>query len=243
MKIFNIFKRDSDADTHSKKKADTNAKNDLTSETDVKIKPSDASGEKSDDMRKKGTNWTSGSGTYSRIFFPRVENKKLSIILLENTQSSAKVTSIISKIIHRLSPSDFVCVITYGSTVRVGRVKKVSKFDDSELLDKDDLNDKACLYDALRTLNKVVKIAFEKTRYDDFGINQYKINSIDIIGIGSGVDVDSKISREESLRCFDEILSKTGVETKYFCFSEEAFIEVASIGFRSIGAFPSKKKE
>ena len=240
MKFFNILKRDSDADTHSKKKADTNAKNDLTSETDVKIKPSDASGEKSDDMRKKGTNWTSGS--YSRVFFPKIENKKLSIILLENTQKSSEVKEIILKIIHRLS-SDLVCVITYGSTVRVGRVKKVSKFDDSELLDKDDLNDKACLYDALRTLNKVVKIAFEKTRYDDFGINQYKINSIDIIGIGSGVDVDSKISREESLRYFDEILSKTGVETKYFCFSEEAFIEGASIGFRSIGAFPSKKKE
>ena len=172
---------------------------------------------------------------------PKVEKKKLTIICLENTKKSMEAKDIILKIIYKLISTDLICVITYGSTVKVEMVKKVRDFDYKKLLYMDDMNGDACLFDALKILADVVSIAYKKVLDDKSGINQYKIETIDVIGIGSGLDRGSKTKREEAIKSFDEILLNKDVETKYFCFSENNFKEVASIGFRSIGAFPSKK--
>lgn len=252
--LSNLFKRDKDNVTPStndpvaKDKVKTVSKSEKGDESDKKkegviITEEHVPEKKDDTVGKKKTTW-SGVGKHTSTFwFPKIVKKKLTIILLENTKKSFEERENILKIVNRLLSSDLVCTITYGSTVKVGCVKKAGKFDDKDLFDTDDLKDNACLYDALRILNKVVKLAFKKARYDEFGIDQYKISSIDIIGIGSGIDASSKIDKEGSLKVFDEVLSNTSVETKYFCFSEDSFKEVASIGFRSIGAFPSKKKE
>ena len=194
----------------------------------------------------KGT-YTTGSNTtqkptYSVQYswsYPRIVNKKLTIFLLENTKKSIDAKNTILKIIHKFSSSDLVCFITYGSTVKVGQVKKMSNFNTEKLLNIDDLNDNACFYDALQILHQVITIALNRVQDEKFGNDKYKIESIDVIGIGSGLDVGSKSSKDDAMESFSEIIEKR-IETKYFCFSEDNFTEVASIGFRSIGAFPTK---
>ncbi len=203
------------------------------------VSESKATEKKDDIMEKKKTGWQTPK-KYSNFFAPRIVNKKLTIILMENTPQSDAVKNIILKIIHRIPDSELVCVINYGSKVKVGRICKVKNFDDKKLLNSEDLKDDAfCLYDAIYTLNKVIKVAMKEARYESFGIDQYKITSIDVIGIGSGLDAASKTTREEAQKYFDDILLNSGVETKYFCFSEDTFKDVALLGFRSIGAFPS----
>lgn len=248
--IFDVFKRDKEPDDYfGDNKSDINKTSygEQKKPKTVKEKKTDSDESldvidlKKDDTIGKKKSFLGKGKTQSSWVYPRIIKKKLTIVLLENTKKSLEAKNIILKIIHRLLSTDLICIITYGSTIKVEKVVKVSDFADEKLLNIDDMNDNACLYDALEILNKVVTIALKKIQDDDFGINRYKIESIDVIGIGSGLDVGSKMNREEAIKCFDNILSKKDVETKYFCFSEDTFKEVASIGFRSIGAFPTKK--
>ena len=63
-----------------------------------------------------------------------------------------------------------------------------------------------------------------------------RINKIDVIGIGNCKDNGSKISKEQALRYFQKVANLHGVTTKYFCLSENSFIDAAEIGLHSIGA-------
>jgi hypothetical protein len=166
---------------------------------------------KREENMRKQSRFTGTGGTtktYSTWNYLRITDKKLTIILLENTQEAIDNKSTILKIIHRLNISDFVSVISYGSKVRVSEVSQVCEFDDEKFERK-----------------------FEK----------FRINTIDIIGIGSGTDEGSEATLEEAVNCFSNILAKSGIETKYFCFAETMFVEPAAIGFHSIGAFPKSK--
>ena len=74
----------------------------------------------------------------------------------EISKKSIDAKNTILKIIHKFSSSDLVCFITYGSTVKVGQVKKMSNFNTEKLLNIDDLNDNACFYDALQILKQSI---------------------------------------------------------------------------------------
>lgn len=256
-RIFDIFKFDKNPDDSSKDdkpstkrtrsvkedKPNSAISTDLTESSFTEPSFTESSHDelnKDDAMKNKKSYW-GGDRTRPSYIFPRVTKKKLTIVLLENTKKSLEAKGIILKIIHRLVSTDLICVITYGDNVKVNKVEKVSTFSDEKLLDENNVTENACLYDALKILKKVVIIADKKELDEDFGIDKYKIDSIDVIGIGSGLDVGSKAKMEEAIECFEDVLSKKDVDTKYFCFSEDTFKEVASLGFRSIGAFPSKK--
>lgn len=247
-RIFDVFKFDKNPDDSSRNdkpstKRTRSVKEDKTNSavsTDSTESSFDES-KKDDAVKNKKAYWGKDE-TRSSYIFPKVTKKKLTIVLLENTKKSIEEKATILKIIHRLVSTDLICVITYGDDVNVYKVKKVSEFSDEKLLDMDNVTENACcLYDALITLNKVVTIAYKRELNEDFGIDRYKIDSIDIIGIGSGLNVGSKTKIEEAIKCFDKILEKKDIDTKYFCFSEDTFKDVALLGFRSIGAFPSKK--
>ncbi len=172
---------------------------------------------------------------------PKVINKKLTIILLENTQKALDMKQEIQKIISRLVPDDYICVINYGSTVKAEKVSKVDSFNHAELLNAEIMSKETHFYDAFKTLEQIVSnnyLSIIKGKEES-----YKIKDIDIIGIGTGVDLGSTIDKELASYYFYETVFITDIETKYFCFTEDTVAEVAAIGFHSIGFFPSKSKE
>lgn len=172
--------------------------------------------------------------------FKQLLNKKLTIILLENSQMATNFKDMILKIIHRLDKDSYICVITYGNTISISKKCKIEDFQDENLLNENDLSNKYCLYDSLEILAEVIKDARHKVIENLF--ERHAIKYIDVIGIGSGLDIGSKMSKSEAVICFDKILNTDNINTKYFCFSEDTFIDVATLGFRSIGAFPKTNK-
>ena len=67
-----------------------------------------------------------------------------------------------------------------------------------------------------------------------------RINEIHIIGIGNCKENGSKISKEVALKYFKRVVNKKNVTTKYFCLSENSFVNAAEVGFHSIGAIYRK---
>lgn len=168
--------------------------------------------------------------TPKTVFQPLVD-KKLTIILIENTTKVAKESNIFLTDVKKLVPSGLVSIINYGSTVRQSEIVEVETFDKSIFL-YDDIRDDACLYDALVDLESLVSREYmhidEKKRI--------RVSNIEIIGIGTCTDTCSKSSKEVGIDCFCKVASKFKVVTKCFCLTEENFIDAAEIGFHSIGA-------
>lgn len=170
---------------------------------------------------------------YYKPFKPVVK-KKLTVLLLENTSLMGKHTEILMRIIKGLSLSDLLCVIQYGSKVEVGEIRETSTWKDAHLFQQSDLGEKACLFDALAELelliSKTIGIVEEKEK------EKVKIDTVDVIGIGTCKDNGSKISKEQGIERFYWVANRPNIITKYFCLTEENFADAAEIGFHSIGA-------
>ena len=67
------------------------------------------------------------------------------------------------------------------------------------------------------------------------------VNSIDIIGIGTGADNFSSVSDKLAMESFARVEKFDKITTRYFCIDEQYVINAAGIGFRSIGTIPKSK--
>lgn len=176
-------------------------------------------------------------GQLKHLFQPRVVDKyeKLTIVLIENTGEVARQKDNLEKIVKSLVTTGYVCIINYGSSVRESEMFEAKSFDCSKLLCQEDIGDKACLFDALVALKSLVD-----KKYNIVKENQYTriwVSGVDnIIGIGRCIDNCSTASRENGIEIFCEVAKSDNVVTKYFCLSEENFVEAATVGFHSIGA-------
>lgn len=175
---------------------------------------------------------------YCSFYCRRTVEKKLTIFLVENTSQIINEWDTVLKIIHKFSSKDLICFINYGSTINVGKIHTVHNVKNEKIFDVEDMSYKACLYDSLNVLKQIIDLTYEKTVEID-GLNT-KIESIEIVGIGSGKNIGSTIGKKEAMECFSKIRNNKNIDTKYFCFTEEVFTEIAALGFRSIGAFPRK---
>lgn len=169
---------------------------------------------------------------------PKIEvvydETKLTIILIENTEEVAKEKDKLEKIVKSLATTGYVCVINYGTTVREGKKIESTLFECNTLLCNEDVGTEASLYDALVILENVVKKYYKSVGWLKF--RRARITTIDIIGIGRCFDNCSVASIEKGIEAFENAVSFAGATTKYFCLSEDGFIDAATIGFRSIGA-------
>lgn len=172
----------------------------------------------------------------NRVFIPRIfeEDTKLTIILVENTEAVTKEKDKLEKIVKSLVTTGRVCVINYGKLVRKGKIVEAKDFECSKLLNEEVISQDACLYDALNALEEVVEENYKKT--EELKNKRIRIKSIDIIGIGRCIDNCSIIPSEMAIESFCIVADHRDVTTKYFCLSEENFIDAATIGFHSIGA-------
>lgn len=245
-RIFDFFKRESPKDEYVKKEnipsiyeqwGEPQQETNLRSEPNtVNQKPDESQKEKSKIIVKSPEEI---KYTPKKVYYKKTVDKKLTIILLENTKRAVLFKDIILKIIQKLERNDYICIINYGSMINANKVIMVKDFRDENLFKLSDLGDKCCLYDSFKVLIEAIKIARYKI-LDDI-IERHSIKYIDVIGIGSGFDIGSTITKSEAVTLFDKVINTENVETKYFCFSEEGFINVAALGFRSIGAFPKRE--
>ena len=163
-------------------------------------------------------------------------SKKLNIILIENTNEVAKENDKLIKIIKNfVNDSDLVSIIHYGSETEKIQICEFSKLKDEDFCCSENIGENACLYDTLVEVEKFVSEKFMKV--EEINSKKFKIESIDIIGIGRCFDNCSKNSKELGINSFAKISKNaTKILTKYFCLTEEFFLEAAEVGFRSIGS-------
>ena len=164
----------------------------------------------------------------------RTVNSKLTIFLVENTAKVFENQEIVLGIVKKLLSTGFVCIINYGSTTRESEIYDSSSFDKVRVVCKEDQGYNTCFYDALVSLKTIFDkkfLATEKREFEDFILSK-----VDIVGIGTGRDNCSKAFKEEAIKCFCDVIKSSSVTSKYFCMTEDSFMDVAEIGFRSIGA-------
>lgn len=179
-----------------------------------------------------------GKGVFEGLSYqPRVYGKdvKLTFILIENSAEVLKEKDKLEQIVASLVRTGYVYVINYGSDVRTSELLEAKSLDYSKLLYQEDMGDKACLFDALIALERMVKESYKGI--DELKEKHENVDSIDIIGIGRCIDNGSIVSDKVGIEIFSNMSKRHNLMTKYFCLSEENFINAATIGFRSIGSF------
>lgn len=179
-----------------------------------------------------------GFRNYKKPFFAkpvkRLVNKHLTIILVENTETMAKEKDKVIQLVKNFATPDMVCIINYGETVSQSEIFEFSTSDNPNISCNEMTGEKSCFFDALVQLEKIVSSKYFTT--EERETENVLIDSITVIGIGTGRDNCSVAPKEEALNCFQKVASKTKVINKYFCLTDEYFINAAEIGFHSIGA-------
>lgn len=170
--------------------------------------------------------------TYS--YWKKPVNKKLTILLIENTTQVEKQAIIIEKIVKSVITEGLVCILSYGSSVKKSEIFDAKEIKDKVIFFKEDIGEKACLYDALIEASILILEKWDKVENTE--TEKVKINCIDVIGIGTCKDNGSKNSKDTGIGCFGNTITKSKCMTKYFCLTEENFLTAAEIGFRSIGS-------
>ena len=162
-----------------------------------------------------------------------MKDTKLTIIFLENTSEVASQIDNLNKIVKSVK-NGFVCIVNYGSRVMQTELFEAADIKNCELLVEGDVGDKACLFNALVALENIVFNSYYKVLETEY--ERMRIKKIEVIGIGRCVDNCSTVSKEIGMEYFSRITKNPNIVTKYFTLTEESFIQVATIGFRSIGA-------
>ena len=149
---------------------------------------------------------------------------KFTIILLENSNQIKSEQEAVSRIVNYSVLGGKFIIINYGSYITLSKVKYDREYDD-KMLFVEKVGDEACLYDTFDIVNRIVKA--------------YSINSrtsIEIVGIGRGIDNCSKTSKKKAMKKFKEILKHAKISTKYYCINDSYFLKAAAIGFRVVGS-------
>lgn len=205
---------------------------DTTAVEGEKIKDSEKIGKTSYPIYEERCFNTINSILAPKTVYKRLVYKKLTIILLENTTKTAKINDILNKIIQSSITSGLICIISYGESVSKSEI--LSDFNDVDFSYNEHSNNKTCLFDALVQLESLVSKNYMNITEKEK--ERIRINNIEVIGIGTCTDNCSKAEKKEGIDCFCKVVSKSQVTTKYFCITEESFMNAAEIGFHSIGA-------
>lgn len=171
--------------------------------------------------------------------YKRLVNKKLTVILVENTEPILKEKVRIEELVNRIVKSDLVCVINYSNVICYTKILEKSELKSIPIfVTNDKIGNEACLFDALLILEKLVLSKYLVTEEKE--TERVCIDNIEIIGIGTCRDNTSKTTKEDALTSFYRVVFLKSISSKYFCFTEEDFLRAAEIGFHSIGSMSKK---
>ena len=159
-----------------------------------------------------------------RLQIPRLENKKVTIMLLENTpfMKQLKIERIATNI--SSDPDQLVTIVRYGENIETTTYNEKDNiiFDDKE-------PEKILFYDSLVEVSELVKRLYTEQK-------MFRIVSVELICIGNCEDKESKKSKETAIKELNEIIQKYDIKNKYYCLSENEYLEAAEIGFHLIGS-------
>lgn len=165
---------------------------------------------------------------------PIIVDKKLTIILIEDTAEVAKEREIAFKLLQNHLNPDIVRIIYYGEGINETLISKKFDFKDVEFECTEESGNEICLYDTLEYVGKMILDTYMKENGTEY--RKERISQITIMGIGTCRDTCSETSKEEAIESFCNAIKKSGALTKYFCLTENSFLDAAEIGFRSIGS-------
>ena len=184
---------------------------------DKEITIKDAENAKKDKAIPKGT-------VIPTLQIPRLESKKVTIMLLENTpfMKQLKIERIATNI--SSDPDQIVTIVRYGENIETINYNQGDSiaFDGKE-------SEKILFYDSLVEVSELVKRLYTEQK-------MFRIISVELICIGNCEDKKSKKSKETAIKELNEIIQKYDIKNKYYCLSEKEYIEAAEIGFHLIGS-------
>ncbi len=189
----------------------------ISKNKDKGITIKDAENAKEDKAIPKGT-------VIPTLQIPRLESKKVTIMLLENTpfMKQLKIERIATNILS--DPDQIVTIVRYGENIETVTYNQ----GDSIVFDGKE-PEKLLFYDSLIEVSEFIKRLYTEQK-------MFKIKSVEIIGIGNCEDKGSTKSKEAAIKEFNEIIQKYDIKNKYYCLSEKEYLEAAEIGFHLIGS-------
>lgn len=168
-----------------------------------------------------------------RVYKP-IKQAKLIIFLIENSDIVCKEEEIVKKIINsQIGENNLFCIISYSKEVSVTDIYEAKQLREVQLIDRENVSEELCLYDALLEARITSLKRYFRTKEEI--PQEFRINSVELIGIGRCIDTYSKSSKEEGIKAFCQISFAKSI-TKYYCIDDSYFVNPAEIGFRSIGA-------
>lgn len=189
----------------------------ISKNKDKGITIKDAENAKEDKAIPKGT-------VIPTLQIPRLESKKVTIMLLENTpfMKQLKIERIATNI--SSDPDQIVTIVRYGENIETITYNEKDNiiFDDKE-------PEKILFYDSLVEVSELVKRLYTEQK-------MFRIVSVELICIGNCEDKESKKSKETAIKELNEIIQKYDIKNKYYCLSEKEYLEAAEIGFHLIGS-------
>lgn len=177
-----------------------------------------------------------GEGFFTRVYYPqkRIIPKTLTILLIENTEKVSQQKEKVLQLVNAFTKSsDLLYIMNYRDVVQETEMIDLSA-GEPIMYFEEGVCSKACFFDAILEVEKLVLSKYLKT--ETIGKEEVRIDSIEIIGIGTGTDNASVASKEEALDSFSKISLRQKVVTKYYCLEDQYFLGPAEIGFHSIGS-------
>ena len=169
----------------------------ISKNKDKGITIKDAENAKEDKAIPKGT-------VIPRLQIPRLENKKVTIMLLENTpfMKQLKIERIATNI--SSDPDQLVTIVRYGENIETTTYNEKDNiiFDDKE-------PEKILFYDSLVEVSELVKRLYTEQK-------MFRIVSVELICIGNCEDKESKKSKETAIKELNEIIQKYDIKNKYY---------------------------
>lgn len=189
----------------------------ISKNKDKGITIKDAENAKEDKAIPKGT-------VIPTLQIPRLESKKVTIMLLENTpfMKQLKIERIATNI--SSDPDQIVTIVRYGENIETINYNQGDSiaFDGKE-------SEKILFYDSLVEVSELVKRLYTEQK-------MFRIISVELICIGNCEDKKSKKSKETAIKELNKIIQKYDIKNKYYCLSEKEYLEAAEIGFHLIGS-------
>ncbi len=166
-------------------------------------------------------------------FYKQLREIKMTILLLENSVDVSKVNDTVLQINKKFMTSDIAAVIRFGDKVETKK-RNTTKFTDEDMQCSPEANTDVAFYDALVEVACIINKYHMKTSETETA--KEKISSVDVIGIGTCRDTCSILPKDFCIREFNNAIKKENITTRFYCLTEDSFLDAAEVGFRSIGS-------
>ncbi len=192
---------------------------------------------------REGTNKQSVINEYKNIIIRKTDNvpkivykqrvkRDVTILLIENSANTIKERENLLKIVNAFGARGLIYIISYGKQIKISKDFEPSNFENKTCFIDEEMSNETCLFDALVEL----EVLLSKRYITENPTQRIIAKDITIIGIGTCKDSCSKASKEEGIDSFCNVIKKYQAITKYFCLTDDYFLNAAEIGFASIGA-------